>query len=318
MRRPHLPGEPIDTRGQLFGGEQDVHGGRDGAVRCGMVDGEDYPGFPRPVTATPSHTTVFSMISPPPESQGRWSTIDVAGRTCDMFEPIESRRHGAIVYLHDATEPLPLPFSHALRAAVAASGLIVLAPRTGPSWWLDRVMPRFDRTVTPERFVLEHVRGAVERRFDIRPPGIALVGTGMGGQGALRISYRHPAIFPVAAAFAPAIDFHTAMREIDLREDAAAIEPLWETYGDVERARQDTAILHVHPLNWPRHQWFASDPADHDWHDGAVRLDSKLRALGIPHTALLSPHDHAAATTVAAEAISFVVTALEQESRRLA
>lgn len=257
-------------------------------------------------------------MTTPPEPQGRWSTIDVDGRTCDLYEPSSPRRHGAIVYLHDAAEPAPLPGSLALRAAVAASGLLVLAPRTGPSWWLDRVMPRFDRTVTPERFVLEHVRDAFERRFDIHPPAIALVGTGMGGQGALRISYRHPAVFPVAAAISPAIDFHVAMREVDLRDDAASIEPLWESYGDVERARQDTAILHVHPLNWPRHQWFASDPSDRDWHDGAVRLDSKLRALGIPHTALLSPFDRAAATTVTAEAISFVVEALDQESRRLA
>jgi hypothetical protein len=283
-----------------------------------MVGTAEYPGFFPRVTDAPSRTTFFPMTSPPPESQGRWSTIDVAGRTCDLYEPIGARRHGAILYLHDAAEPLPLPFSADLRAAVAASGLLVLAPRTGPSWWLDRVMPRFDRTVTPERFVLEHVRSALERRFDIHPPGIALVGTGMGGQGALRISYRHPAVFPVAAAIAPAIDFHQAMREIDLREDAASIEPLWESYGDVERARQDTAILHVHPLNWPRHQWFASDPSDRDWHDGAVRLDSKLRALGIPHTALLSSCGGDAATAVAAEAISFVVAALDQESRRLA
>jgi hypothetical protein len=259
------------------------------------------------------------MATPPaPASQGRWTTIDVAGRACDLYEPGTSRGDGAIIYLHDAAEPPPLPAAPALRAALAASGLLVLAPRTGPSWWLDRVMPGFDRVVTPERFVLEHVRGALEQRFGIRSPGIALVGTGMGGQGALRIAYRHPAVFPVAAAIDPAIDFHVAMREIDLRDDAAAIEPLWETYGDVERARQDTAILHVHPLNWPRHQWFASDPADRDWHDGAVRLDSKLRALGIPHTALLSASGPDETATVAAEALGFVVAALEQESRRLA
>jgi len=283
-----------------------------------MVDDEDYPGFIRRVTDALSHETIFPMATPPPEPQGCWSTIDVAGRACDLYEPIGVRRHGAILYLHDAAEPLPLPFSHDLRAAVAASGLLLLAPRTGPSWWLDRVMPRFDRMVTPERFVLEQVRSALERRFDIRPPAIALLGSGMGGQGALRISYRHPAAFPVAAAIAPAIDFHQAMREIDLRDDAASIEPLWESYGDVERARQDTAILHVHPLNWPRHQWFASDPSDRDWHDGAVRLDSKLRALGIPHTALLSSCGPDVGTSVAAAAISFVVAALEQESRRLA
>jgi S-formylglutathione hydrolase FrmB len=259
------------------------------------------------------------MPSPPHhEPPGLWTTIEIAGRACDLYEPRVPRQPGAVVYLHDAGEAPPFPESPLLRAALAEAGLIVLAPRTGPSWWLDRVMPAFDRAVTPERFVVEHVRGALEQRFGIRPPGIALVGTGMGGQGALRISYRHPAVFPVAAAIAPAIDFHVAMREIDLRDDATVIEPLWEAYGDVERARQDTAILHVHPLNWPRHQWFASDPSNRDWHDGAVRLDSKLRALGIPHTALLSNAASDDSATPMAQAVRFVVNALEQESRRLA
>jgi hypothetical protein len=49
-----------------------------------------------------------------------------------------------------------------------------------------------------------------------------------------------------------------------------------------------------------------------------VRLDSKLRALGIPHTALLSASDPNETATVAAEALGFAVAALEQESRRLA
>ena len=103
--------------------------------------------------------------------------------------------------------------------------------------------------------------------------------------------------------------------------DGEYYDTLWETYGDVERARQDTAILHVHPLNWPRHQWFASDPADIDWHDGAARLQSKLRALGIPHTALLESRGLSTANlaaNLAPDMIRFIMDALSQESRRLA
>jgi hypothetical protein len=77
----------------------------------------------------------------------------------------------------------------------------------------------------------------------------------------------------------------------------------------------------VHPLNWPRHQFFASDPADLHWHDGAARLHSKLVALGIPHTAVLEPRDGGGSIAyddaVAADAMRFLLAALDQEARRL-
>jgi S-formylglutathione hydrolase len=235
-----------------------------------------------------------------------------------MFAPPDPRPGRAILFLHDVRggwlQELP-----PLRDLIEAARIPVIGPRTGRSWWLDRAVAGFPAGLTPERFVVDVVRAEVERRFGVTSPGIALVGTGMGGQGALRIAYRHPAIFPVAAAIAPAIDFHLAMRHAGDRDDGESFDTLWDTYGDVERARQDTAILHVHPLNWPRHQWFASDPADIDWHDGAARLHSKLVALGIPHTAILEPpaDGPAPADRVAAEAMRFVLDALDAESRRI-
>ena len=97
----------------------------------------------------------------------------------------------------------------------------------------------------------------------------------MGGQGAhceLLSSIRGD--FPVAAAISPAIDYHLRMDEGD--------ETLSLMYEDREAARQDTATLHVHPLNWPRHVWFCCDPLDVRWHEGAERLPMKMAALGIP------------------------------------
>jgi S-formylglutathione hydrolase len=246
--------------------------------------------------------------------------MEVGGRTCEMFAPPDPRPGRALIHLHDVREPW-LQDLPALRDLVEAAQIPVIGPRTGRSWWLDRPVAGFDADLTPERFVVDLVRGEVGRRFGVTSPGIGLLGTGMGGQGALRIAYRHPAVFPVAAAIAPAIDFHLAMREAGDRADGELCDTLWETYGDVERARQDTAILHVHPLNWPRHQWFASDPADHRWHDGAVRLHGKLAALGIPHVAVLERsgggHDPASYDAVAGDAIHFVTTALDAESRRV-
>jgi S-formylglutathione hydrolase FrmB len=256
----------------------------------------------------------------PPPPRPDWSTIEVGGRACEIHAPSDPRPGRALIYLHGVRERW-LQEMPALRDLVEKERLPVIAPRGGRCWWIDRIVPGFDPQITPERFVVDLVRTEVGRRFGVETPGIALIGTSMGGQGALRLSYRHPAIFPVAAAIAPAIDFHAAMRDAADRDDGEYYDTLWRIYGDVERARQDTAILHVHPLNWPRHQCFASDPSDAHWHDGAVRLHGKLAALGIPHTALLESrgggHSVEYYDKVAADIMHFVLAALDAESRRL-
>jgi pimeloyl-ACP methyl ester carboxylesterase len=270
---------------------------------------------------TAEHTNAPHPMNASPAPRPHWSMIDVGGHACELYTPPSPIPGKALVYLHDERER-SLPDLHGLCDAIEKAGVPAIAPRSGRSWWLDRIVPAFDRGITPERFVVTAVREEIGGRFGVSSPGIALVGTGMGGQGALRIAYRHPAIFPVAAAIDPAIDFHQAMRAAGDRADGELFDTLWEIYGDVERARQDTAILHVHPLNWPRHQCFASDPADVHWHDGAVRLHSKLSALGIPHTALLDPRGGGQASAfmdaVVPEIMRFVLEALDAESRRVA
>jgi len=255
-----------------------------------------------------------------PPASAPWSIVSVAGHECEVYAPPQPLPGRALIYLHDLRASRLQDFAP-LRTAIEAARLPTLAPLTGRSWWLDRIMPAFDPRITPERFVSDTIRAEVAHRFGVTPPGIGLVGTGMGGQGTLRLAYRYPAIFPVAAAIAPAIDFHEGMRRADERDDGELFDTLWHSFGDVELARQDTAILHVHPLNWPRHQWFASDPDDPHWHDGAARLHSKLNALGIPHEARIDARFAGRAAfldRMAAEAIGFVVAALDQESRRLA
>jgi S-formylglutathione hydrolase FrmB len=260
-------------------------------------------------------------MPPIPEPRPDWLLADVAGHACEIHAPSDPLPGRAAIYLHGVRErrlqDLPV-----LRDLVEQARLPVVAPRAGRSCWLDRIVPGFDSQLSPERYVVEQVVGEIGRRFGVAPPGIALVGTSMGGQGALRLAYRHPNTFPVATAISPAIDFHTAMRESHDRVDGEFYDTLWEIYGDVERARQDTAILHVHPLNWPRHQLFACDPADEHWYDGSVRLQSKLVALGIPHVALLEArgggHGQAYYDTVSGDVIRFILERLDQESRRIA
>jgi S-formylglutathione hydrolase FrmB len=189
----------------------------------------------------------------------------------------------------------------------------VIAPRTRRSWWTDKICAEFDARITAERYVLDHVLPYIQQRWTAAPPRIALLGTSMGGQGALRFGFKHPRTFPIVAAISPAIDYQLRWQEGD--------ETLPRMYSDPESARQDTATLHVHPLNWPRHIWFACDPADERWHESSERLKMKLYSLGIPHETDLEStsgghgwkyYDH-----MAPAVMRFIVERLQRERLRI-
>lgn len=247
-----------------------------------------------------------------------WKIIDVGGHNCEVFNPPEPSVQKGIIFLHD-NDGKQLRDHPYLRDIIERTSIPVIAPQSGHSWWLHHIMPSFDTKMSPEQYILGPVTDEMGSRFDISSPSIAIIGVGMGGQGALRISYRHPSVFPITAALSPAIDFHTAMRDADKRGHGEQYESLWELYSDVEKARQDTAILHIHPLNWPRHQFFACPRNDFYWRDGAERLHSKLLALGIPHTAVLESTDHEMDNNfqkfIFCESIDFINRALLTESR---
>src|SRR5207248_6627866 len=84
--------------------------------------------------------------------------------------------------------------------------LACVCPHGRRSWWADRVCPEFDDQLTPERHVIDNVLPYFERRWGLRPRAVGLSGFGVGGQGALRIAFRRPELFPVVAAIAPAVD----------------------------------------------------------------------------------------------------------------
>jgi len=141
----------------------------------------------------------------------------------------------------------------------------------------------------------------VVNRWGIAPNAMALAGVGMGGQGALRLAFKHPRTFPIVAAIDAAIDHH---------ELYGAGAPLDGMYPSREHCRQDTAILHIQPANPPRHIWFSVSPRSRWWR-GNDRLHEKLAALGITHT-FKSP-----AASAGEEMSQFMREALTLEARRL-
>ncbi|MCE9546661.1 MAG: esterase [Planctomycetia bacterium] len=252
------------------------------------------------------------------EPSGAWSEVTVAGKTCDVFEPAgaasatSAAPQAVLIYLH-GIHLNRLVDQPQFTAQFTRYGWPIIAPRCGRCWWTDRVCAEFDPQLTPEQHLLKNIVPYIAERWDVRPPGIALLGTSMGGQGALRLAFRHPNVFPLAAAISPAIDFHLRYDEQD--------ETLPLMYADAEAARQDTATLHVHPLNWPRNLWFCCDPLDYRWHESAERLRMKLSALGIPHDHDLETsgggHGFEYYNRMAPTAAKFLAERLERERRRV-
>ncbi len=98
------------------------------------------------------------------------------------------------------------------------------------------------------------------------------MGDGVGGQGVFQLAFRRPKVFPAVAAINPAIDFH------EIFGQGTAIDELFENR---EAARQETAILRLHPAGWPRWMRLIADRKGF-WFDGADKLDMKLKSMGIP------------------------------------
>lgn len=243
---------------------------------------------------------------------GNWSFTDIDGHVVEVFEPAERDVHqGTILYLHDQRGRSLREFP-TLVTQLTKRGFRLFSPQAGPTWWLDRIVPTFDQRCSPRSYVIDRLIPELERSFGVNPSRLALLGLRMGGQGALGLAYRYPDRFPIVAAITPAIDFQLLLTQYD-----DILSPL---YCDVESARQDTVILHVHPLNWPRHQFFCCDPLDPFWFSSAERLRMKLGSLGVPFVCDLqtSTNDELAYPCRMAEAIvDFISERLDQERRRI-
>ncbi|MCS5631116.1 MAG: alpha/beta hydrolase-fold protein [Planctomycetota bacterium] len=242
-----------------------------------------------------------------------WSNIEVRGHQCEVFEPVTANADGPVViYLH-GVHLGRLQDKPVFTEQFEKHGLRVIGPRTQRSWWTDVICEEFDSQITAEQYLLEHILPFIEQQWGHNGQETALMGTSMGGQGALRFAYKYPNTFPIVAAISPAIDYHLRMKR---GED----ETLPGMYADPEDARQDTALLHIHPLNWPRHQFLCCDPTDHDWFAGVDRMQMKLYSLGVPHEhdfdTVAGGHGEDYYDAQAAKVVEFIVQRLEQERQR--
>jgi len=244
--------------------------------------------------------------------RGNWSRLEIAGKPADVYDPPGPiRPRFAVLHLHGASLET-LHDKPAFTQLFQELNLASVCPHGQRCWWADRPRAEFDEQVTPECHLLERVLPFFRERWSLEPPAIGLQGISMGGQGALRLAFKHPDLFPVAAGIASALDYH------DLYGQGTSLDTL---YDSKEQCRQDTAILHVHPAHYPPHIYFCVDPDDEKWFRGNDRLHEKLTALGIAHetdfTIRAGGHSWDYFNHMATRVEHFIFTALEQQSRRL-
>jgi S-formylglutathione hydrolase len=241
-----------------------------------------------------------------------WATVAVAGKQADLFEPSQAGRpRFGVIHLHGVglstliDRPVFTRWLEELQLAC-------ICPHGQRCWWADRICPEFDDHITAERYLLGQIVRYFGERWGLAPRAIGLQGISMGGQGALRLAFKHPDLFPVVAAISAAIDYH------ELYGEGTTIDSM---YDSKEQCRQDTALLHIHPSQYPPHIFFCIDPGDGDWYRGNDRLHEKLAALGIPHemdlTTRAGGHSWDYFNHMAERVLKFVRAGLEHQSRRL-
>jgi S-formylglutathione hydrolase len=238
-----------------------------------------------------------------------WQSTLIAGKHADFFSASPAR--SALIYLHGVGQET-LADKPRYTQLLGQLQLNCVCPRGDLAWWSNRPCSSFDPKITAEHFVVSSVRQWVQATWGMGPRAIGLFGISMGGQGALRMAFKFPSLFPVVAAIAPAIDYH---------QEYGRGGPLDEMYDSKEQCRQDTALMHIHPSEQPPHIFFCCDPDDERWYRGCDRLHEKLSALGVRHECDLQSraggHTWDYYNQVAEPTLKFVSTALDHEGRRL-
>ena len=245
------------------------------------------------------------------ESSGIWTQFEISGQLADVFEPLRLADSDQVVlHLHDY-EQETLRISQPFTTELDRHGLRVVCLRGGGDcWWTENICQEFHPQISPLAFIREYVVNFIRSHWVVDDPQCAVSGIGFGGQGALQLAYRYPREFPIVAAISPSVDFQNWYGR-GLSIDALFANP--------EAARQQTATLHLHPLNWPRHQLIVCDPLDEEWFESSERLTSKLYSSGIPFEAELETshggHCWKYFDAMAQPVVRFLAERLHQQSR---
>ena len=241
----------------------------------------------------------------------RWSTVTISGHDVDIFEPSDPQAGRAVLFLHGHAGTT-LNGNEVWSTELNQHGLRCVCPHGGRSWWTTNLCEDFSPEQSPLDFLSNDLTEWLASEWQVESPNLAVTGVSMGGQGALQLCYRNARQFPIVAAVSPIIDFHRLW---------GRGMPLDGMFEDAETARQETVILHLHPMNWPRHQLLLCDPADGDWFEGVDRLAGKMSSSGILFESYFETsaggHGWDYFNTVAPKVVTFLAESLQKEAFRI-
>ena len=135
-------------------------------------------------------------------ASGNWIQATVGGHPVEAWVPEVCSTSEAILFLHDLD--VVAPSQHETwRAFLESSSVPVICPLAGRTWWLSLPTTQFPDG-GPLGWVRAEVIPYIEQTWQVKPPRFGIIGIGMGGQGALNLSYRSARQFPVVAAISAA------------------------------------------------------------------------------------------------------------------
>src|SRR5450755_3142927 len=139
---------------------------------------------------------------------GLWTTVNIAGKPADVYEPSgEGRPRFGLLHLHGVGLKT-LRDRPAFTSLFDELRLACVCPHGQRCWWADFICAEFDAEVSPETYLLQKVLPFFQERWAFAPPAVGLLGVGMGGQGALRLAFKHADLFPAVAGIAPSVEYH--------------------------------------------------------------------------------------------------------------
>ena len=127
-------------------------------------------------------------------------------------------------------------------ARFAESGLVLIMPEGGSSYYTNAVDPPRDRY---EDYIVKDLIADVERKFPVAAGRLnrAIVGVSMGGFGAVNLALHHPELFIFAGGMSSAIDVPRRAFSIKRLEQSRHYDAIFGSSGSQTRRDNDPFVL---------------------------------------------------------------------------
>jgi len=185
-----------------------------------------------------------------------------------------------------------------LRRQHKISDFLIVAPEGGRSFYINSA----DNSLPYGDFFLQEFIPHIESRYRVRPgrQGRAITGVSMGGYGALRFAFAHPALFSAVSAQSAALIMQTPQElgaagpsngSLGRLLGSAFGQPInlphWHQNSVFVLAKKNESGLHRLAIYFN-----CGQRDDFGFEDGAAALHQQLQAEGVRHEYRSYPGDH--------------------------